>query len=237
MKELLIITCTVRRPRRVYFIKECIKVFSRVPHMRWIVVEDGHTIDQEIARLLEQSGISCKYLHVYSRDFGNSQKNLGLVYIRDNHLKGIVYIADDDNRYDVRLFEEIRKTKRISVFPVGNLGPEGIERPIVAGGKIIGWDASWLFRKFPVDQAGYAVNAELLTSLQDPLWRPPQPSGETDFIQKLIHSWDDLEILCDECRSCYVWHNDLRVPWPFRKVLLRINVFLKRNFRVTIRIK
>ena len=236
MTPLLIITCTVRRKERLRFFKECIKTFVRVPHMHWIVVEDGHEIDPEIDSLLAQSGIPYNYFHIYSRDFGNAQKNLGLTYIRDHHLKGIVYIADDDNRYDIRLFEEIRKTKKISIFPVANLGPTGIERPVVKDGKIIGWDANWAFRKFPVDQSGYAVNAELLSTFKDPIWAPPQPSGETDFIEKVIQSQDELEALCDECRECYVWHNDLWASWSFRKILFKINVPLRKYFKIAIRI-
>ncbi|MBF0122114.1 MAG: hypothetical protein HQL21_01740 [Candidatus Omnitrophica bacterium] len=236
MKPLLIITCTVRRPYRKQFIRECVRTFVKVSNMLWIVVEDGHDIDPDVERLLVESGIPYKYFHIYSRNFGNSQKNLGLTYIRDNHLKGIVYIADDDNRYDVRLFEEIRRTKKISIFPVGNRGPTGIERPIVRDGKIVGWDANWSFRKFPVDQAGYAVNADVLDALKNPLWAPSQASGETDFIEKVIQSSDEFEILCDECHTCYVWHNDLWFPWPLRKVLYKVNVILKTYFKFSVAI-
>ena len=38
---------------------------------------------------------------------------------------GVVYFADDDNAYDTRLFWEIRKTRMISMFPVGLLRPSG----------------------------------------------------------------------------------------------------------------
>ncbi len=31
----------------------------------------------------------------------------------------VVYFADDDNAYDVRLFEEIRKVQNVGVLPVG----------------------------------------------------------------------------------------------------------------------
>ena len=31
----------------------------------------------------------------------------------------VVYFADDDNTYDLRLFDELRLTKTLSFFPVG----------------------------------------------------------------------------------------------------------------------
>jgi hypothetical protein len=42
---------------------------------------------------------------------------------------GVVYFADDDNTYDIRLFKEIATTQRISMFPVGFIGSQGMVRP------------------------------------------------------------------------------------------------------------
>ena len=39
---------------------------------------------------------------------GVSNRNRGLQWIRANATKGVVYFADDDNTYDIRLFEEVR---------------------------------------------------------------------------------------------------------------------------------
>ncbi len=39
----------------------------------------------------------------------------------------MVYFADDDNTYDIRLFNEIATTQRISMFPVGFIGSQGTE--------------------------------------------------------------------------------------------------------------
>ena len=44
---------------------------------------------------------------------------------------GIVYFADDDNTYDVDLFAELRKTRRISMFPVGLIHPSGVSSPVL----------------------------------------------------------------------------------------------------------
>ena len=40
---------------------------------------------------------------------GVLQRNAGLTWLRaNNKTNGVVYFADDDNTYDVRLFEEVR---------------------------------------------------------------------------------------------------------------------------------
>lgn len=38
---------------------------------------------------------------------GVANRNRGLKWIRQNAIDGVVYFADDDNTYDVRLFNEV----------------------------------------------------------------------------------------------------------------------------------
>ena len=46
-----------------------------------------------------------------TRNRGVEQRNKGLQYVRQASTqypgKGVVYFADDDNKYDIRLFEEV----------------------------------------------------------------------------------------------------------------------------------
>jgi len=199
------------------------RLFARVEKLFWIVVEDAAAIDDVLSETLRTSRIDHVYFHVGpTGDGGNSQKNLAFSYIRDKKMEGIVYCADDDNWLDGRLFNEIRKIKRVGIFPVGNLGPHGIEKPIVKNGKVYGWDADWKERKFCVDWGGFAFNAAVLQELSDPILKgcteiPYQKKShqflmsrmetETQFLEKFVHSVDDLELLCDQCSKCYVWHN------------------------------
>lgn len=44
---------------------------------------------------------------------------------------GVLYFGDDDNTFDLRLFDEIRYTKRVSMFPVGLIGQYSISSPVV----------------------------------------------------------------------------------------------------------
>jgi hypothetical protein len=50
---------------------------------------------------------------------------------------GVVYFADDDNTYDIRLFKEIATTQRISMFPVGFIGSQGRDHKILLVSKKI----------------------------------------------------------------------------------------------------
>lgn len=40
---------------------------------------------------------------------GVSNRNRGLEWIRANATKGVLYFADDDNTYDISLFQEVSK--------------------------------------------------------------------------------------------------------------------------------
>lgn len=49
----------------------------------------------------------------WKRHRGVEQRNMALKWLRDNlelnKDKGIVYFMDDDNTYNIKLFEEVRK--------------------------------------------------------------------------------------------------------------------------------
>jgi len=225
-KKIILITCTYKRPGRINCLQRCIRTFRTIKNVIWIVVEDSRTLDDKIKHMLKKSKISHVYLCAGpTNDLGHEQRNMALTYIRDKNIKGIVYNADDDNFYKRRLFNEIEKTKKMSVFPVGNLGPRNIERPIVKDNKIISWDSGWKTRKFPVDMAGFAFDSALLSSLKNPLWNHKGRGGETEFIEKSINSSDELEFLCDNCMKCYVWHNE---PLFFGKSITSITRKLKK---------
>lgn len=39
---------------------------------------------------------------------GVSNRNRGIAWVRANATDGVLYFADDDNTYDVRIFEQVR---------------------------------------------------------------------------------------------------------------------------------
>jgi galactosylgalactosylxylosylprotein 3-beta-glucuronosyltransferase 3 len=192
------------------YLERCLSVFSQVPGLHWILVEDAAEPSPDVTRLLRQrqSGISHELLAIGpTRCWGNAQRDLGLRHIRDRSLQGIVYLADDDNGYEQQVFSELGQVKRVAVLPVGLLGPFGIERPIVRAGRIVGWRAHWKSRRFPVDMAGFAFDAALLRSIEGPIWIFSGRGGESEFLERLVRSAEELEVLCDAARRCLVWHD------------------------------
>ena len=93
-------------------------------------------------------------------------RRAALDWIRRNaEERGVIYFADDDNSYDVRIFEEIRTTRRVSVFPVGLILKYGVSSPIVKAGVVTGFfDAFQAGRHFAMDMAGFAVSVKLFKS-------------------------------------------------------------------------
>ena len=96
-----------------------------VPKIVWILIEDSENRTDKIARFLESSHMPYVHLNVatpiehvvkpgeksWIKSRGVLQRNKGIAWLRDHHNElsgqGVVYFADDDNTYDVRLFEEV----------------------------------------------------------------------------------------------------------------------------------
>ncbi len=112
---------------------------------------------------------------------------------------GVVYFADADNAYDLRLFEEIRgSTRGVSAFPVGLIGRLGVSSPVVVGADgdgdgdgdggaaaVEGFTDPWFhFRKFPVDMAGFAFSARLLAETGARM--QPKVGAEEDLFLQVI---------------------------------------------------
>ncbi|KAK3595647.1 hypothetical protein CHS0354_026852, partial [Potamilus streckersoni] len=83
--------------------------------LRWIVVEDSKSKSDLVTRFLKHCRVP--YVHLNGIDpVGRTktkagyQRNLGIQWIRENvnprKTPGVVYFADDDNSYDVRIFDE-----------------------------------------------------------------------------------------------------------------------------------
>ena len=63
---------------------------------------------------------------------GVSNRLAGLQWIADfGDPNGVIFFLDDDNTFDIRLFDEIRKTKQVSMFPVGLIGSYALSSPVV----------------------------------------------------------------------------------------------------------
>lgn len=202
-----IVTCTYPRPYRLNFLSHLKNILIKIPNIRWIVVDDNDHEDKELKYFLPDFATLLYFGP--TKDKGNAQRNYAWEYIYDSQLDGIIYNADDDNIYDIRLFEEIRKTHKFGIMPVGNLPTRDgqTERPLLDNnGRFKGWNSYWQ-RKYSTDMAGFCFHVNMLDKIKKPFWTHHGFAGETEFISKIIRSPNDMEFLCNQCTETYVWHN------------------------------
>ena len=128
---------------------------------------------------------------------------------------GVLYFADDDNTYSMKLFEEMRHTKGVSVWPVGLVGGLMVEKPKIELDKttnlniVTGWDVAWKpERPFALDMAGFAVNVQLFLDKPKAKFAYSVKRGyqESEFLRHLDVELKELEPKADMCTKVYVWH-------------------------------
>uniref|UniRef100_A0A8C4N894 Galactosylgalactosylxylosylprotein 3-beta-glucuronosyltransferase n=1 Tax=Equus asinus asinus TaxID=83772 RepID=A0A8C4N894_EQUAS len=136
-----VVTPTYSRPVQKAELTRMANTLLHVPNLHWLVVEDAPRRTPLTARLLRDTGLNYTHLHVETpRNYklrgdardpriprGTMQRNLALRWLRETFPRnssqpGVVYFADDDNTYSLELFEEMRSTRRVSVWPVAFVG-------------------------------------------------------------------------------------------------------------------
>ena len=128
LPTIFVITPTYRRFLQKAELTRMAQTLKHVKNLHWIVVEDSHEKTNLVKRLLSHSGLKYTHLNVrtpvemrrgrnkprWTKSRGVEQRNIGIEWLRENinanETKGVVYFADDDNTYDIRLFEEVRIT-------------------------------------------------------------------------------------------------------------------------------
>lgn len=119
-----VITPTYKRHTQKADLTRLSQTLLHVPRLHWIVVEDSEEKTGLVIRFLENCGVSYTHLTVktqkklitkegeprWLKSRGADQRNLGLKWIREHFssdMEGVVYFGDDDNTYDVRIFEQV----------------------------------------------------------------------------------------------------------------------------------
>ncbi|XP_073936374.1 galactosylgalactosylxylosylprotein 3-beta-glucuronosyltransferase 2 isoform X3 [Castor canadensis] len=162
------ITPTYSRPVQKAELTRLANTFRQVAQLHWILVEDAVARSELVSRFLARAGLPNTHLHVptprrYKRPGlprATEQRNAGLAWLRQRHQHqraqpGVLFFADDDNTYSLELFQEMRTTRKVSVWPVGLVGGRRYERPLVENGKVVGWYTGWRAdRPFAIDMAG-----------------------------------------------------------------------------------
>lgn len=177
----------------------------------WVIIEDAESPSARVYDLLLRTGLPFCHLaqpHAPKGDPPSLAKNRGLDVVESLHYSpGIVFFGDDDNGYDLRLFDQIRQTKRVAmsgvIFAGGwyercEAGPDGKVQRFYTG-----WRGG---RKFPMDMAGFAFTTAVLEE-KKPRFSPSTKMGyqETFFIEQLADENEEIEAL-DDCKNMYVWH-------------------------------
>uniref|UniRef100_A0A3P9IBA7 Galactosylgalactosylxylosylprotein 3-beta-glucuronosyltransferase n=1 Tax=Oryzias latipes TaxID=8090 RepID=A0A3P9IBA7_ORYLA len=228
------ITPTYSRPVQKAELTRLANTFLHVPNLHWIVVEDSKNTSTLVSHLLQSTGLNYTHLHVETPlkfkvtggkkpnpPRGTLQRNLALQWLRqtfsvnDSH-PGVVYFADDDNTYSLQLFEEMRFTTKVSVWPVAFVGGLPYESPKVnSSGKVYGWrviiDPQ---RPFAIDMAGFAVNLKLILTKPQARFKLTGVKGgyqESSLLTDLV-SLSDLEPKASNCTKVLVWHTRTQTP-------------------------
>ncbi len=185
LPTIYVVTPTYARPVQKAELTRLCHTLLLVPNVHWVVVEDSRVRTGLVGEHLRECGVPYAHLFVqtppdwklqsgdkkWSKPRGVVQRNEGLAWIRENAPRssdgpgGVVYFADDDNTYGLQLFEEMRHTRKVSVWPVAFVGELLVEKPLLdpTGTKVVGWNAAWSMRRpYAVDMAGFAVNLDLL---------------------------------------------------------------------------
>ncbi|XP_033001268.1 galactosylgalactosylxylosylprotein 3-beta-glucuronosyltransferase 2 [Lacerta agilis] len=221
------ITPTYSRPVQKAELTRLANTFRQVARLHWVLVEDSavgtELVSRFVAGLLRSGGPPCTHLHALTpRRFkrpgqprATEQRNAGLAWVRQRHQRlpspqpGVVFFADDDNTYSLELFQEMRTTHKVSVWPVGLAGGRRYERPVVEKGKVVGWYTGWRAgRPFPIDMAGFAVSLQVILSNPKAIFRRhgSQPGmQESDFLRQ-ITTVEELEPKANNCTKVLVWH-------------------------------
>uniref|UniRef100_A0A8C5QVG3 Galactosylgalactosylxylosylprotein 3-beta-glucuronosyltransferase n=1 Tax=Leptobrachium leishanense TaxID=445787 RepID=A0A8C5QVG3_9ANUR len=230
------ITPTYSRPVQKAELTRLANTFRQVSGLHWILVEDSAQTTELVSRFLAGAGVRATHLHVptprrYKRGGlprATEQRNAGLTWLRQQYqaqvqlsyrlnsapaapqqlpnVSGVVFFADDDNTYSLELFQEMRTTRKVSVWPVGLVGGRRYERPVVENGKVVGWYTGWRAdRPFAIDMAGFAVSLQVILSSPKALFkrRGSQPGmQESDFL-KQITKVEELEPKASNCTKVH----------------------------------
>ena len=121
-KTIFVITPTYERPTQKVDLTSMCHTLMNVPNVVWIVIEDAPKPTQLVTNLLQRCKVETVHLNATTsatykvekgkkKNRGVDQRNDGLTWLREHYsvenCSGVVYFGDDDNKFDLRLFDEV----------------------------------------------------------------------------------------------------------------------------------
>lgn len=232
LPTLYIITPTYKRPEQIPELTRLSQTLMHVPKLHWLVADDATQLNQDVVDYLKHTGLPFTYMLTpmperFKRQWfgmlpkGVANRNGAIAWLRKHASGGVLYMADDDNTYDLRIFKEMRHTRKVSMFPVGLVTKTGLSSPVLQNGRWVDWFDGWIVdRTFPVDMAGFAVSVPFLLSVPD-AGMPYIPGyEETGFLNSLHVTVNDIEFLASNCTKIYVWHTRTEKNHPSTRDIL-----------------
>ena len=125
LKTIFIITPTYKRSTQKIDLTSMCHTLMNVPNVVWIIIEDAPKPTKLVTNLLQRCRVKTVHLIAHtsaayrvkkgrgrgSKPRGLEQRNAGLTWLRKHYnaenCNGVVYFGDDDNKYDLRLFDEV----------------------------------------------------------------------------------------------------------------------------------
>ncbi|XP_037803728.1 galactosylgalactosylxylosylprotein 3-beta-glucuronosyltransferase S-like [Penaeus monodon] len=228
-RTIYVVTGTYQRSNQIPEMTQLAQTLMLVPDVHWIVAEDTRVDNKRLMEYLQFTGIPFTYLKTPTpRKFlkmdtlpvGASSCRAAIAWIRKNAKTGVVYFADEGNIYDYKLFEEIRSTRGVSIFPVGFVPPLQLSTPVVKEGRLSGWyDGLAIDRKFPVDMAGFAFSVELLHHRPRANVDWSYDFQEESLLKGLGIPPEMMELKAEKCTKIFVWCVESILPKPATREL------------------
>ena len=126
-KTIFVITPTYACSTQKIDMTSMCSTLMHIPNLVWIVIEDAFNATELVSKLLHRCKVKSIHLVVptssdyklakgkpkWSKPRGVEQRNAGLSWLRQHYnassCNGVFYFGDDDNKYDLRLFDEVRQ--------------------------------------------------------------------------------------------------------------------------------
>ncbi|KAK0054857.1 galactosylgalactosylxylosylprotein 3-beta-glucuronosyltransferase 1 [Biomphalaria pfeifferi] len=238
-----LITPTYARLEQKAELTQLSHTLLHVPNIHWIVIEDSPEKTALVQNFLNRTRIHSTHLYVatpseykmnrtdphWLKPRGVLQRNAALDWLRNNTSPdddGVVYFADDDNTYSLQIFEEMRNTTKVSIWPVGLVADLRYERPKVTNGKVTGWYTNYKpDRPFATDMAGFAINLNLIHQHPEAKFSNIFAAGsqESTFLTLFHLTLDDLEPKANMCSEVLVWHTRTeRSKTPYEEAMVKL---------------